>query len=77
MIYYQCKCGEAKYYGSGMSPRDCEGCKKCGTTFAQSPTGHKSLAAHDFNDKRTIEDGIETDESFCRKCYKARRHLNK
>jgi len=46
MNYWRCKCGKQACYESGMPPRDCQGCEKCGTTFALSPDGHQPLAPH-------------------------------
>lgn len=47
MITLRCKCGERVLYTS-MGTSDCEGCEKCGTTFAGHPDNHKPLQPHDW-----------------------------
>lgn len=47
MQYYRCECGESEFYGSD-SPRPCMGCDECGTTYAQSPTGHRPRESHQW-----------------------------
>jgi len=45
---YQCKCGNIIGSNTGEGFHDCEGCEKCKTTFAHSPSGHRELKPHNF-----------------------------
>ena len=68
MITYRCQCGECTYYSSGMPPKDCQGCSKCGTTYATRPTDHKPLQPHKLKlqfDRNTGEE----DGAICQECY--------
>ena len=48
MLYWKCECGEAEYFGSGMSPQDCQGCEKCGTNYRKEPIKpHKLVMRYD------------------------------
>ena len=69
MQYWQCKCGKKKRFESGMAPRDCQGCDECGTTYAQSPKGHKPKAPHNFK----IEYDINTGKPKRRRCIHCHR----
>ena len=60
-----------------MTPKSCQGCEKCGTGYASGPDSHKPIEPHDFNDRKIIEDGVEEDDSYCKRCFKFRRHLKK
>lgn len=46
MNYYRCQCGKRQIWSTDGPGPDCHGCEKCGTTFAQSPSGHSPLRAH-------------------------------
>jgi len=46
MNFWRCKCGDREYFESGMPPRDCQGCEKCGTTLAMSKSGHEPMQPH-------------------------------
>lgn len=58
MLYYRCKCGKSKAWGS-MPPFPCSGCSTCGTTMEVHPDYHTTPKPHDF-----IKNEIETDEGF-------------
>lgn len=45
MIGYRCKCGEC-IGSSSMGFQDCQGCKKCNTTYASHPDRHIELQPH-------------------------------
>lgn len=45
MRYLKCKCGEHEMWTTD-SPKDCQGCEKCGTTFAGFPDNYKPLQPH-------------------------------
>lgn len=48
MYLFTCKCGNRQYYGSGMIPKPCEGCDKCGTNFNKEPRQpHKWRTVYD------------------------------
>lgn len=73
MKYWQCKCGDYQFYGSGMSPEPCTYCKKCGTTAAGLPP-----IPHEF----TMISKVETDEgekklSRCKWCYKTKSQIER
>ena len=66
MQYYRCECGESEFYGSD-SPRPCMGCDKCGTTYAQSPTGHRPREPHQWRPQFSRETGAPT-RPICTVC---------
>lgn len=68
MIYRRCKCGEAELWESGMPPRDCQGCSKCGTTYAVGPEGNKPLIPHDWEPRFNRKTG-KPDRRQCSRCY--------
>lgn len=60
-----CKCGETRWYHSGMPPKDCEGCKYCGTNAKGEPT-----KAHTPTNEKVVRDGKEvSNKTYCEKCY--------
>lgn len=65
---WRCKCGKAEYYESGMPPQDCQGCDECGTTYAQSPDGHKPRIPHDPKPQFNRDTG-RPDRPYCRRCH--------
>lgn len=67
MQTWRCKCGNRKYYESGMPPRDCQGCEECGTTYAQSPEGHKPLQPHTWKPQFDRNTGEPT-RPICSQC---------
>lgn len=48
MQYRRCKCGSAERWDTGEAVRPCQGCAKCGTTFAQREADHRPLAPHQW-----------------------------
>ena len=61
MKAYRCKCGIAQMWNSGEMIHACEGCIKCGTTFAQYSTDHRMLQPHQLKEitKTETVDGVE------------------
>lgn len=78
MIGYRCKCGFVFGSFSGMTPADCSGCSKCGTTLASNPDGHKPIAPHDFVAK-PVRDADQPDATItrCSKCLRTKRQIEK
>lgn len=75
MQYYRCRCGKRTYHESGMPPRECQGCEKCQTTFAQHPDGHDPLQTHDWGEVRVEgPESAPTRWQQCKRCY-ARKKL--
>jgi hypothetical protein len=62
----RCKCGEAIMWTTD-SPRDCQGCKKCNTTYAGHPDNHKELQPHTW--KIMYEQNTGKPYKRCEKCY--------
>lgn len=54
MKYYRCKCGHSISYSS-MGVARCHICDKCGSTLAESPSGHMEPEPHSI--RAVIEDG--------------------
>lgn len=52
-----------------MPPEDCQGCNKCGTTFATGPAGHKPVIPHDLRPQFDRNTG-EPDGSICNRCLR-------
>ncbi len=73
MQAYRCKCGEAKYFGSDV-PKPCQGCKKCGTTYAQHPDHHKEIEPHEFE---ILYDDKGRPYEVCKRCYEHGRKFGK
>lgn len=69
MIYYQCQCGEAKYWGSGMEPGKCRSCEKCHTTLERSAANHRPPEPHDWTGEWAIYKGKPVYRNRCRVCY--------
>ena len=67
MQSYRCKCGKAEFFGSD-SPKDCQGCDECGTTFAQHPDHHKERIPHDPKPQFDRNTG-KSSAPYCRSCY--------
>lgn len=63
----QCQCGESLAWDSGYEMgHPCQGCDKCGTTFATHPGGHKKRIPHKWRE----ELHKNTDyEKLCDRCY--------
>lgn len=67
MIYRKCECGAAERWDTGEIVHPCQGCAKCGTTFASNPRDHKPLAPHDWKPRFNADTG-EPDRQMCRRC---------
>jgi MinD superfamily P-loop ATPase len=63
MVYWKCKCGESEYFGSGMTPQDCEGCEKCGTNYRK-----EAIKPHQLKVKYSEKTG-EPSYQECKVCY--------
>jgi hypothetical protein len=62
----RCKCGEAwAWTTDGFS--DCQGCEKCGTTYAGHPDNHKSLQPHIW--KIRYNENTGKPYRICEKCH--------
>lgn len=68
MQYWRCQCGKGEAWESGMTPRDCEGCDECGTTFAQHLDHHKPREPHKMEPRFSERDG-QPDGGRCSVCY--------
>jgi hypothetical protein len=68
MQFYRCQCGASEYYGSGEFPKPCEGCDKCGTTFAQRSEDHKPRAPHVWREQFDHDTGKPV-RPICSVCY--------
>lgn len=68
MQYKQCKCGGRQRWDSGEVVQPCEGCSKCGTTFADGPDGHKALEPHDWQPRYDRVTG-KPDRRECSRCH--------
>lgn len=68
MQYRRCKCGARERWDSGEVVKPCEGCDKCGTTFAQSPSDHRELEPHDWKPLFDPMTGEPT-RRICRQCH--------
>lgn len=68
MQHWRCQCGELTISESGMPPQDCDGCDDCGTTFAQSPGGHKPREPHKMRPRFNPSDGLPEGGS-CSVCF--------
>ena len=51
MRYLRCQCGACERWDSGEAVHPCEGCTKCGTTYATSPAGHQPVQPHDYEER--------------------------
>ncbi len=71
MRYMRCKCGKAECWTSMGSP-ECNGCNECKTTLAESPTGHRDLAPHEWHEEWAIDKktGDRWKERVCVRCMK-------
>lgn len=77
MRYLKCKCGNAQSWSSGYNYADCDGCKKCNTTLASGPDGHKPLAEHEFVAYPIKADQEGVTETRCKNCHKTKRNIEK
>jgi len=68
MQYWRCKCGKRSLHESGMTPKNCQGCDECGTTYAQHPDDHKEKIPHDFEPRFDPITGNAA-RPVCRRCY--------
>ena len=77
MQHYRCKCGKATAHTSGTPMYDCQGCKECKTTLAQSENGHKELIPHDLEDFKEIHevDGVQKVVKHYKRCKRCDRYL--
>ena len=66
MMYYRCKCGKAKAWGS-MHPDDCNGCSECNTTLEVDPSLHKPVAPHEW--VTWYDEHTGKPYKKCNKCY--------
>lgn len=78
MQYKRCKCGACERWDTGEAVHPCQGCDKCGTTYAGSPENHKPLEPHDWEPRYNERTG-EPDKRMCKRCHKIERlkHLEK
>ena len=67
MKYYRCECGKREFWGSGMFPKDCDGCEERGTTLADNPEGHKPIAPHSWETK--YDENTGAPYLRCKKCF--------
>ncbi|CAN5579290.1 hypothetical protein BH10PSE14_BH10PSE14_06960 [soil metagenome] len=68
MRYLKCECGECERWDTGETVHECQGCSKCGTTFATHPEGHKPLGEHDWVPRFDPATG-QPDKRMCQRCY--------
>jgi len=67
MQFYRCKCGKARFWGSGEVPADCEGCDECGTTLTQHPEDHRTPIPHDW--MTLYHQSTRLPYQVCRRCH--------
>lgn len=70
MQYYRCKCGQRQMQTSMGSPKDCQGCSECNTTYAQYPDDHKPLEPHDYS-VTMYDQNTGKPFKLCSKCNQA------
>lgn len=63
-----CKCGKSTYFGSGMTPHDCEGCDECNTTYGF----HKERKPHDWKKQYNVNTG-KLSHKICKVCYERKK----
>jgi hypothetical protein len=68
MKTYSCKCGNYKFYGSGMNPEPCQGCEKCGTQAGTFDGEYRLMEPHDWKPKFNVDTGLP-DRPRCIRCY--------
>lgn len=67
MRQWQCECGSIKAFGTD-SPRDCQVCKKCGTTMLRTVDGRVPPTEHSWINQYDRNTGKIT-HRLCTKCY--------
>jgi len=70
MNVWRCKCGKRSWYESGMSPRECQGCEACGTSFCKDDEGqHLALVPHDMGE--VVQGPATSPRRYlrCKVCY--------
>lgn len=65
----RCKCGKSTMQTSMGAPRDCEGCSKCKTTYANHPDDHKTLLPHDWEEV-TYHQNTGKPYETCKRCHR-------
>lgn len=72
MIFLRCRCGFRKSWSSGIFPKPCEGCARCGTRISDRPEGNTPIELHDFEDYWDIDrsTGARIRMRRCRQCNK-------
>jgi hypothetical protein len=73
VIYWRCKCSEHEYYESGMPPRGCEICTKCGSTMGTGKNFHLEPEEHEWEIKFDPNTGEPYE--ICKKCYNRKDRL--
>ena len=63
MTHWECKCGKAEYFGSGMTPKDCDGCEDCKTNYRKEP-----IKPHNLKMKYNENTG-KPSHYKCKDCY--------
>jgi len=55
-----------------MGVSACDGCEKCNTTLAESPSTHRPIAPHTWQERWTIDEktGVRGKERVCLACMK-------
>ena len=63
MMAWKCKCGKSEYFGSGMTPQNCEGCEECKTNYRQEP-----IAPHQLEMRYSEKTGKPSHQT-CKACH--------
>lgn len=69
MQYKKCQCGACERWDTGEIVHPCQGCEKCGTTYAGSPSGHKPLEPHVWVPRYSSSTG-KPNGRMCSRCMK-------
>lgn len=78
MQYARCKCGAYEAWTSGMPLNGCAWCKKCGTTPAYRPEGHKTeRPAHQMVTTKVDTDDGNGKLTRCKWCMRTKASLEK
>jgi hypothetical protein len=72
MKYYRCKCGKATAWSS-MGVYSCVSCRDCGTTLAQSPSGHTEPKPHEYVTRYDEITGKPYER--CQRCFQTRAEI--
>lgn len=68
MQYLKCECGDREVWTSGMN-MSCMWCKKCNTTPAHGPSGHKTVQPpHEMSTAMVPTDSGKMSLSTCVSC---------